>query len=120
MGFWDNDEMSVVSRRSHDGRTKYSVERSKKSPRSRSRSRSRAPTRGVSSIFGGGGGGKHSSSRSSFFSLPGGSRSSFFGLGEFPSSPSSPPSRRTSASTALLGVRAMRRHHNPSPYNPEN
>lgn len=83
MGFWDNDEVSVVSRRSHDGRTKYSVERRKKS-RSRSRSRSRAPTtRGASSIFGGGGGGKHhSSSRSSFFSLPGGSRSSFFGFGK--------------------------------------
>lgn len=81
MGFWDNDSVSVVSRRSHDGRKKYSVERRKKS-KSRSRSRSRSRGRGVSSIFGGGG--KHSSSRASFFSLPGGSRSSFFGgFGKF-------------------------------------
>ena len=83
MGFWDNDSVSVVSRRSHDGRKKYTVERSKKS---KSRSRSRSPSRsrgghGVSSIFGGGHG-KHNSSRASFFSLPGGSRSSFFGLGK--------------------------------------
>lgn len=117
MGFWDNDEVSVVSRRSHDGKTKYSVERNKKS-RSRSRSRSRAPTRGASSIFGGGGG-KHSSSRSSFFSLPVGSRSSFFGLGKcliFLRSYHHPllGSFRTSAVQLSPGSPTMR--HHPLPF----
>ncbi|PKS06491.1 hypothetical protein jhhlp_007239 [Lomentospora prolificans] len=97
MGFWDNDSISLVSKKSH-GRTKYSIQKKSKS-RSRSRSRSRSKEsrhhrRGSASsfFFGGGSGrhgssifggnyGKHSSSKSSFFSLPGGSRSSFFGLG---------------------------------------
>ncbi|SPN96821.1 uncharacterized protein DNG_00341 [Cephalotrichum gorgonifer] len=114
MGFFDHDTVSVVSRKSHDGRPKYKVERRKKS-RSRSRSRSRSPKRsesrslasalfgvggsskhhrsssrhhgGGSSIFGGGGK-HHSGSRSSFFGIPtgSGSRSSLFGFGR--SSPS--------------------------------
>lgn len=104
MGFWDNDAVSVVSRRSHDGRKKYSVERRKKS-RSRSRSRSRSPRgRGVSSIFGGGG--KHSSSRASFFSLPGGSRSSFFGGLGMSFVPGSALARFLAIAGGIVGERA--------------